>query len=278
MKKNILFVLLSAVLLSSCGTYTGAGAYTGSMIGAILGGAMGGISGGPRGHDVGTIVGVAGGAVAGAAIGAAADKKQQQALENYEQSRDYAGYNNSGSYNNDTYDYSGYDPSGKGDDRITMTPNNTGTTSSTNTTSATSTTNTSQRTLHISSTPTTTAGSYADAQRKPLEIRNAIFVGGTPNTIHPQEENKIVFEVYNNTNATMYDIRPMVRETSSNSHIFVSPDARVESIPPHRGIRYTAIVKSDKKIRDGQAHFLVSVAQGEGAAQDTEDIVVALVE
>ena len=73
----------SAVLLSSCGTYTGQGAFAGATFGSVLGSAIGGISGGWRGHDIGTVVGMAGGAAVGAAIGAAADQKEQEKYEAY---------------------------------------------------------------------------------------------------------------------------------------------------------------------------------------------------
>ena len=68
MKHNII-ALTAAILLASCGTYTGQGAYTGASFGSILGSAIGGISNGPRGSDMGTIVGMAGGAIIGGVIG-----------------------------------------------------------------------------------------------------------------------------------------------------------------------------------------------------------------
>lgn len=70
MKKTmVLSVTALVLLLSSCGTYAGAGAYAGAGLGSILGSAIGGIAGGWRGSDVGAIVGMAGGAILGAAIG-----------------------------------------------------------------------------------------------------------------------------------------------------------------------------------------------------------------
>ena len=75
----------TALLMSSCGTYTGTGAVVGAQLGTILGSAVGGISGGWRGSDIGAITGMAGGAMVGAAIGAAADQKaEQQAMEREE--------------------------------------------------------------------------------------------------------------------------------------------------------------------------------------------------
>ena len=72
----------ATLLLSSCSSYTGAGAYTGAQFGSILGSAIGGISGGPRGSDIGTIVGMAGGAMVGATIGNAADRKAHGKMDN----------------------------------------------------------------------------------------------------------------------------------------------------------------------------------------------------
>src|SRR3712207_5247297 len=77
MRKGFIIAMSAAILMSSCGTYMGQGAYTGSTLGSILGSAIGGLSDGPRGHDVGTIVGMVGGAVVGAAIGNAADRRAE---------------------------------------------------------------------------------------------------------------------------------------------------------------------------------------------------------
>ena len=52
MKKSMMALTASAVLLSSCGTYTGQGAFAGATFGSVLGSAIGGISGGWRGHDM----------------------------------------------------------------------------------------------------------------------------------------------------------------------------------------------------------------------------------
>ena len=56
MKKSMMALTASAVLLSSCGTYTGQGAFAGATFGSVLGSAIGGISGGWRGHDIGTLL------------------------------------------------------------------------------------------------------------------------------------------------------------------------------------------------------------------------------
>ena len=83
MKKVSIWIVSVALLVSSCGTYAGQGAYAGASFGSVLGSAIGGISGGWRGSDIGTVVGMAGGAAVGAAIGSAADKKQQERMDGY---------------------------------------------------------------------------------------------------------------------------------------------------------------------------------------------------
>ena len=119
MKKMLFVLAVSTMLLSSCSTYTGQGAYTGATLGSILGSAIGGISGGWHGSHVGEIVGMAGGAAVGAAIGSAADKKEAERYEGYRRQREA---NRSSRYTDDE-DYSGADDSGfdannRGDDRI----------------------------------------------------------------------------------------------------------------------------------------------------------------
>ena len=139
MKKVILFMLCSSLLMSSCDTYTGSGAYAGSSIGSILGSAIGGLSGGPRGSDIGTIVGMAGGAMVGAAIGSQADKAQAEREAAYQRDRKERSCSNrsasrhhtrskrsSSVKSDDMYDYSApvtdnseiFDSTNSGDDRL----------------------------------------------------------------------------------------------------------------------------------------------------------------
>lgn len=76
MKKNLIIIMIAALAVCSCGTYTGSGAYAGASLGGLIGSCIGGITGGPRGSDLGTLVGMAGGAAVGAAVGAAADQSR----------------------------------------------------------------------------------------------------------------------------------------------------------------------------------------------------------
>ena len=88
MKKQMIFVMMcSLLMLSSCSTYTGQGAYMGASIGGLLGSAFGGYSGGWRGQQAGQLVGMATGAAVGAAVGAAEDKRQAERIEQYSAAR-----------------------------------------------------------------------------------------------------------------------------------------------------------------------------------------------
>lgn len=259
MKKVIMTVACASLLLSGCTTYTGVGAYQGSGIGAILGSAIGGIAGGPRGSDIGTIIGMAGGAVVGAAVGSATEQAQQERREEARERRqrdyDYR-YDRRGTYDNRDYeqrrmDESGFDPTNSGDDRIYDY-------------------NDQDYNGHYSAVtprsydPTYKNGSGSSVTFNPeLEIRNARFVDdNTDNVLRAGETSKVIFEVFNNSDRMLYDVQPIVEETTGSRQIFISPSIHVERIPPHRGIRYTATVQAGNRLKDGRARFRVRAIQG----------------
>lgn len=248
----------AATIVSSCGTYTGAGAYVGASLGSILGSAVGGISGGPRGSDVGTIVGMASGAIIGSSIGAQADRQRQEDLDQYyrdkaqrRQARERQRDDAEGNYDNDNG--SGYDPNGGGDDRIydfngsDYTDNYSAGQPDVMAPEASSV-------EHLTS-------SYDYAPH--VEIVNARFVDGNrDNAINRGEMCKVIFEVYNRGSQTVYDVQPIVVEATNNKHLFISPSVHVERIDPGRGIRYTALVKADNRLKDGAAKICISVMHG----------------
>ena len=260
MKKVILTVACASLLLSGCTTYTGVGAYQGSGIGAILGSAIGGITGGPRGSDIGTIIGMAGGAVVGAAVGSAADQAQQQRREEARErrQRDYDyDYDRRGAYENRGYEQrrseenSGFDPTNSGDDRIYDY-------------------NDQDYNGHYSAVaprsydPMYNNGNGSSVTFNPeLEIRNARFVDDDmDNVLRASETCKVIFEVFNNSERVLYDVQPIVEETTGAKQIYISPSIHVEKIPPHRGIRYTATVQAGNRLKDGKATFRVRAIQG----------------
>lgn len=249
MKKVILLMLCSSLMMGSCDTYTGSGAYAGGSIGSILGSAIGGLSGGPRGSDMGTIIGMAGGAVVGAVIGSQADKAQADREAAYQQDRverrsgsDYSNapvtdnpeiFDSNNGGDDRLYDFKGKDYTG---DYSAQQP--------------------------ITSMPTATVEELGArfSYSPTLEIVNARFVDDNEdNCLNRNETCKVIFEIVNRGHEPVYDVVPTVVETTGNKHIFISPSIHVEKISPGSGVRYTAMVKADRKLKDGMARFCVSV-------------------
>lgn len=273
MGKSFIIGMSALLLLGSCDTYTGTGAYMGSTLGSIFGSAIGGIAGGPHGSDVGTIVGMVGGAVAGAAIGQATDQKQQaqreadiadmRARRAERQARRQGSYGNDYTYghgNNYGYDNqgdansgSGFDANNGGDDRIYDFKG------------SDYSGNYSAKQPDVNMPMQSSVDNLAENLKytPDIEIKNARFVDDNQDgKIERGELSKVIFEVYNRGNHTLYDVVPTVVEATGNRHIMISPNMHVESIQPGKGIRYTALVKADNRLKDGNAQFCVSVVQG----------------
>lgn len=292
MKKISLYLIAGTLLFSSCTTYTGAGAYSGMTLGSILGSAIGGIAGGPRGSDVGTIVGMASGAAIGAAVGSQADKQREETAiqPRYDRNTPPAprrsatrSYGNDGTYTTprnyntipddtlgtlriDANSLSGYDPNGGGDDRLYDFGS---TDYTTNYTAGRPVTN-----MPASSSVEDLANGLTYAPD--IEIRDARFVDDNrDNAINRGEICKVIFEVYNRGKNPLYDVVPTVVETSGNTHIAISPSIHVERIDPGHGIRYTAMVQADNRLKNGQAKICVSVVQGGKTISQVSEFSIA---
>ena len=249
MKKVILLMLCSSLVMGSCDTYTGSGAYAGGSIGSILGSAIGGLSGGPRGSDMGTIIGMAGGAVVGAVIGSQADQAQADREAAYQQDRverrSGSDYSNTPVTDNPEI----FDSNNGGDDRLYdfKGKDYTGDYSAQQPTTSMPTATVEELGARFSYSPT-------------LEIVNARFVDDNEdNCLNRNETCKVIFEIVNRGHEPVYDVVPTVVETTGNKHIFISLSIHVEKISPGSGVRYTAMVKADRKLKDGMARFCVSV-------------------
>ena len=278
MKKVTILAIGTVLMLSSCGTYTGSGAVTGGGFGAILGSAIGGIAGGPRGSDLGTIIGMAGGAVVGAAVGAQADEKAQRDVHDHYQrvqerkarergvmsrQRQY-NYDNDSDYSD--YNDSGFDESNSGDDRLYdfHSDDYTGNYSASEPTTKEPATSSVEE----------LASNYSYDTN--IEIVNARFIDEDRNGILTRgETGKIIFEVMNRSDKPVFDVQPCVVEADNNRHIYISPSIHVERIAPGKGIRYTAMVKADNKIKDGKALFCLSVLQGNEKISKVTEFTVA---
>lgn len=270
MKKYSVMIMSAALVASSCTTGAGTGAYAGSSLGSVLGSAIGGIAGGPRGSDIGTIFGMAGGAVVGAAVGDAATKQHHQDQDDtympssnnnnkpvYEQP--YS--NNQPSYSNNQQPVDDIDPTqmvdttNSGDDRIDFDVNTSSTLPNNNPDTSVSMDAGKVEQIY---------GANKAAESGKITIKNVRFVETAEhNVLHGGEVGKVMFEMYNETQAPIYNFMPTVVEADGNKRIYISPSVRVENIMPGQGLRYTATVKADKRIKDGEIRLLVS-AQRDG--------------
>ena len=270
MKKCSIMIMSAALVASSCTTGAGTGAYAGSSLGSVLGSAIGGIAGGPRGSDIGTIFGMAGGAVVGAAVGDAANKQHHQDQDDtympssnnnnrpvYEQP--YS--SNQPSYSSNQQPVDDIDPTqmvdttNSGDDRIDFDVNSSSTIPNNN--PDTSVSMDAGRVEQI-------YGAKKAAESGKITIKNVRFVETAEhNVLHGGEVGKVMLEMYNETQAPIYNFMPTVVEADGNKRIYISPSVRVENIMPGQGLRYTATVKADKRIKDGEIRLLVS-AQRDG--------------
>lgn len=270
MKKCSIMIMSAALVASSCTTGAGTGAYAGSSLGSILGSAIGGIAGGPRGSDIGTIFGMAGGAVVGAAVGDAANKQHHKDQDDtYMPSSNYNNRpvyeqpysSNQPSYSSNQQPVDDIDPTqmvdttNSGDDRIDFDVNSSSTLPNNN--PDTSVSMDAGRVEQI-------YGAKKAAESGKITIKNVRFVETAEhNVLHGGEVGKVMFEMYNETQAPIYNFMPTVVEADGNKRIYISPSVRVENIMPGQGLRYTATVKADKRIKDGEIRLLVS-AQRDG--------------
>ncbi len=254
MKKTVVMALCALMLFTGCASYAGQGAVTGGSFGAILGSAIGGISGGRRGSDVGTLIGVASGAAIGAAIGSAADQQVANRREEYRrQQAEHDYYSGRVSSSDNSYDNSGFDASNSGDDRIDF--DGAGPRNGNGSYSA-------ARPRSYTPSEASDPG-YRVKYNSLIEIRNARIIDADHNgVLCAGEECRVTFEVMNNSSKTLYDVQPTVFDVTGNKHIHVSPNLHVESIAPNSGIRYTASILADSKLKDGTIIIRVAVAQG----------------
>ena len=220
---------------------------------------------------------MAGGAVIGAAIGNAVDEKaRQERNDHYEaipqrkaaerRSDRYERQNNRrGNYNDDAYDNGNYyDPSNSGDDRLYDFQSS----DYNDNYSAVSPRSVSPSTSSIEDI------SSGYSVNTNLVIRNPRFVDGNRDgQINSNEVSKVIFEVYNASDRTLYDLQPSVIEATGLRNIYISPSVHVEKLAPGKAIRYTAMVKS-AKMRDGSATFCLSVLQGGRTMSDVTEFTI----
>lgn len=222
MKKNMIILLSAVLLLSSCRTAE-QGLFTGAQFGHFIGSAVGGLTGGWRGEMTGSLIGTVSGAAAGAAIGAASERSRESRYERMQETG---------------YDAPVVDPYAQGDDRIVF-----------------------DETLSVNSHRSYSVDELA--RKAPIEVRKAMITNQEGDGVLARgEECTVSFEIINNTMAPVFDIIPIVEDVTGNKHVAISPTLRIESIGPLKGIRYTATILADKRLKDGEIVVRVGVAKG----------------
>lgn len=105
-----------------------------------------------------------------------------------------------------------------------------------------------------------------------LKIRNIRFIDDSRDqTISSGESSKVIFEIMNEGDRTIYNIVPMVTETTGMKRIYISSPIMVEQIAPHNGVKYTANISAGDRIKTGNVTIRVAVADGNGQQYDWQE-------
>lgn len=95
----------------------------------------------------------------------------------------------------------------------------------------------------------------------PLEIRHAGIMDSKHDGVLTRgEECTVRFEIFNTSDHVVRNIRPIVCDVTGNKHVKISPNLLIEAIGPREGIRYTATILADKKLKDGEIKVMVGVS------------------
>lgn len=95
-------------------------------------------------------------------------------------------------------------------------------------------------------------GQY-EALPSDLKVRNVRLIDTNKNHIlEPDEHCIVIFEVMNTSSAMVYNVVPSLTVHNNMKHIYISPSVMVEQIKPGEGVRYTAKLYADKKLKDGE--------------------------
>lgn len=105
-----------------------------------------------------------------------------------------------------------------------------------------------------------------------MKIQNIRFIDDDRNHVISSEENsKVIFEIMNESNQTVYNVVPMVAETTGMKNIYISPSVMIEQIAPHEGIKYTANIHAGKRIKNGEIAIHIAVADEYGQEYDWQE-------
>jgi len=108
-----------------------------------------------------------------------------------------------------------------------------------------------------------------------LVIQNIRFIDANRSqVIDSNETAKIIFEVMNIGRTNVYRVTPVIKELNEMKHLYISPSASIECIPAGDGIRYTANIRTGKKLKDGEALFQIVVLEGNGTSVSSRTFAI----
>lgn len=105
-----------------------------------------------------------------------------------------------------------------------------------------------------------------------LRIQNIRFIDDDRDHIIRSEENsKVIFEIMNESNQTVYNVVPVVAEATGAKRIYLSSSVMIEQIAPHEGVKYTANLYAGKRIKTGEIVIHISIADEYGQEYDRQE-------
>ena len=109
-----------------------------------------------------------------------------------------------------------------------------------------------------------------------VEMRNVhLMEADGDGVLRRGEQMKLVFELMNRADRTLYNVCPMVTDLTHNKHVFISPNMAIESIATGTGVRYTATIQADNRLKDGELVIHIGVmVESRELASVAQDMVI----
>ena len=108
-----------------------------------------------------------------------------------------------------------------------------------------------------------------------LRIQNIRFIDDSRDQIISSgEQGKVIFEIMNEGNETAYEVVPIVVETTGMKNISISSSVMIEHILAGEGIKYTATITAQDRIKDGMINIHIGVTDAIGNEYDWQEFTL----
>ena len=102
-----------------------------------------------------------------------------------------------------------------------------------------------------------------------LRIRTIRFIDEShTQTVHANETSKLIFDVVNESNRTVYGVVPVVEEITGNNQVSISPSTLIKEIQPQQGFRYVANIYASNDLEAGQITICIVLTDENGVEGD----------